>query len=1835
MTIHSLRVYGTKLSAAEVGYISSMMKTKMDANFIASFDGNTTITVGGSATAWAPSFGGWDLPSSYVDTLTGKGIALSRNPKVAPYVDSNCSAPFGTGSYTIAIQAQLGQTDGVIWGHGKSLPYASAFENYLNLEKQGNKVVLTRGTTTNFNDRQVVCTYDDANVVNDGEYHTFTIVVENTITDGNITATSLTLYVDGESVTSAETTPLKIVTGGGRTGFQIGNTFGASGGDGATGTIIDEVYGWNRALNASEVSALCALFPIPENVAYIRTIDANADWFAMDAWTLDGTSTVASAPAEGKDAKITATADATLTVNAAANVENFTTAGAGTLTIASDGTNKLTVQKTQIEANTIVNEGAASFGTTSIASGKILTVKDTTTISALSGTGVYDLDLGATTADGYIFAADGKNYKVSSGTFTDTTLQFSDQKTTYEFAGGEITTKRNDNGVGQFSFGAANVKISGGTINATHLVTVQGGGYRPTTVEQTGGKIILSGTGDGSGTAMDSQTIMFGHWPNATSTYELSGGSLEAENGGLRFGNDSASTMTISNEGLLKVKGIKGKGSTTSALTVSGGKLSLGDWGFAAINYFTFTAEGGEINAYGDATINQSIALNGNVTLSADAGKTLTIFTIMGTGTLTIAGEGTVALSEAVVKTIPVTVAEGAALKVIPTMDAVVLGKITLAEGSAINGTVAVEGIENVTIDGETISFTPNATITGSNWWWDYEFNGSNASIGSDTGTMSLEGNATSYTTEDANGNQELYFQKTPYRGASFASQDAFTAVMYCQPGNYNNVPLVGFGTLSGTAVILATGDNAANGEMQILLNRGNSLTSLADNLIVPNATTAKHLYAFTYDVQADKTVISVYVDGKLKKVTTINEQLHVSNGFQIGSVHGGVCTGLTKYPASGDAGTIDFLRVAKGVLSAETMTVLAKAYPYVSEKGIAQRTITDATATWVADASWTQKVPNADDATQAAPNEGTMVELTTTSDTQVSVSLNLEADASYETLTIAGSDVKLVAGEYGKKIVAGDVTIDANVTIPYGVVEIGTLTVNTGTTLTFDFSAYDFASVWADRTISLTGLATVADGAEVTATIPETLPVQIQSATLAYNGETQEYALVIEVVEGELTGTIADDGDWDSITWKKGEVNVTPSDFAAMESVNLTVSADATLTMNKAITLKNLTISGDGALIIAKNDNNKLIVSGATTINAHVTATASASALGSIIINTDKSLTIKERIGNVGTIASNAGELVYAGDEITENTQLQATYGAIRIAAGRVKMTSANGNYTGMITIDEGATLESGTVNDIPFTKGAIVNNGTLQISHGVLPPVSGSGNIVVAGDCNIGGVVTTSGALTINEGVTATLWHYADDFADVVPAINGPSVVVATGASIVLGEGYVAKTSSVTIPVGKSVAGAGAISTILKIENGATLDASAGKLIVDEVWLMGAATEGFATKLLLPEGYTADTPIIDCATKTAEVAADLTRIAPVGYKCVADGNTVKLAAIPVAKIGDVEYATLQAAVDEAEAGAEITVIADIVTAGPITVNKKVTVNLNSNTITASNDTEGNGVFYVVVGGDLTLEGEGAVNALGPNGWCMAVWADGGKVIINGGTYTNEGAQDDGPDGAHFDLIYVKNGGEIEINGGTFKCETPRWTLNSHNTNTGTFVVKGGSFYQYNPTDFDTDEAVTTWCAANYRAEADGEWYVVKEGYTLTVEKPVVTVQTQEAADAVQLNVVPPENLTADEKAAYLGYFEKKITANAEGGYTVELALKDEVKPVIAETTPAITFNEDGTVTVNIENELPGLYYGVRYATTVEAVESAKIVPSLSVTPAEGDTAGFFKVVVDFNEIK
>ena len=126
------------------------------------------------------------------------------------------------------------------------------------------------------------------------------------------------------------------------------------------------------------------------------------------------------------------------------------------------------------------------------------------------------------------------------------------------------------------------------------------------------------------------------------------------------------------------------------------------------------------------------------------------------------------------------------------------------------------------------------------------------------------------------------------------------------------------------------------------------------------------------------------------------------------------------------------------------------------------------------------------------------------------------------------------------------------------------------------------------------------------------------------------------------------------------------------------------------------------------------------------------------------------------------------------------------------------------------------------------------------------------------------------------------------------------------------------------------------------------------------------------------------------------------------------------------------------------------------------------------------------VSGGTTTLEA-GVTSTAKDNG-AVAVWASsGGTVIINKGTFTQEKPGNDD----HYDFIYASGGGKIVINGGTFKAVTPKWTLNCKDNSGSTITVKGGTFYQFDPSNAEvgTGEIIVP---TGYHVEQNGDWYTV-----------------------------------------------------------------------------------------------------------------------------------------------
>lgn len=470
------------------------------------------------------------------------------------------------------------------------------------------------------------------------------------------------------------------------------------------------------------------------------------------------------------------------------------------------------------------------------------------------------------------------------------------------------------------------------------------------------------------------------------------------------------------------------------------------------------------------------------------------------------------------------------------------------------------------------------------------------------------------------------------------------------------------------------------------------------------------------------------------------------------------------------------------------------------------------------------------------------------------------------------------------------------------------------------------------------------------------------------------------------------------------------------------------------------------------------------------------------------------------GTITVDGGHCIAFGEQADTANNSQA--GKIVIAAGKTANIAADKTWT--------------AVNGIEVA-GTIGGEGTI------------GSTLILLNGATLANALTLEGNVTVAEGVDIN-HAYATAAGDTVITCANAEAVAAALTGAPEGLRYVAEEGAVKLAVAKVNVTIPAAPANTKWFMGET--EVSGTIEVDpntDVTLTLKADEGY----VFADGTTEKEVIVNSGAEGAEITTpDVT------------------AATPVAKVGETKYQTLAAAI---AAGSEVTVIADIVTDGPITINKTVKINLGGKTITATNDTVGDGVFYVTTGGNLTLtdDGEGTVNALGPNGYCMAVWADGGKVTIEGGTYTNVGAFSE-EDGAHFDLIYVKNGGSATITGGKFICETPRWTLNSHNTLKGTISITGGKFYALNPADIDTDDGVTTWCADGYTAvagEGEDEGYYVVTKAPADAEAKIGGLYYNTLAGAIEA-ATPGQTITllANVEASAIITIEKAITFDGNG---------------------------------------------------------------------------------------
>lgn len=183
---------------------------------------------------------------------------------------------------------------------------------------------------------------------------------------------------------------------------------------------------------------------------------------------------------------------------------------------------------------------------------------------------------------------------------------------------------------------------------------------------------------------------------------------------------------------------------------------------------------------------------------------------------------------------------------------------------------------------------------------------------------------------------------------------------------------------------------------------------------------------------------------------------------------------------------------------------------------------------------------------------------------------------------------------------------------------------------------------------------------------------------------------------------------------------------------------------------------------------------------------------------------------------------------------------------------------------------------------------------------------------------------------------------------------------------------------------------------------------------------------------------------------------------------------------------------------GGEIKLAKSFNVESSIIVESESILNLNNqsivNTKVINNDCT---TFEVKNGAKLIIEGNGVIKSVAETSkdYSSAVWANGGYVEIKGGQFENEGDSTD--------LIYASNGGNIVIEGGIFKASGPanisdnNGTSNIHSAlnvkdanykdGTSSIIVKGGTFYNFNPANNLSEGKNTNFVAEGYTVVVNG----------------------------------------------------------------------------------------------------------------------------------------------------
>ncbi len=191
---------------------------------------------------------------------------------------------------------------------------------------------------------------------------------------------------------------------------------------------------------------------------------------------------------------------------------------------------------------------------------------------------------------------------------------------------------------------------------------------------------------------------------------------------------------------------------------------------------------------------------------------------------------------------------------------------------------------------------------------------------------------------------------------------------------------------------------------------------------------------------------------------------------------------------------------------------------------------------------------------------------------------------------------------------------------------------------------------------------------------------------------------------------------------------------------------------------------------------------------------------------------------------------------------------------------------------------------------------------------------------------------------------------------------------------------------------------------------------------------------------------------------------------------------------------AALKSALENADENAVIKLDSNVLLMDPITIrDKTLTLDMQGHTITyGADDTHLDAIIFLKGDADVTITGNGSFTYNKPYadragktwGYTLNVY-DTAKLTIKNGNFN-----------AALTCVQLCDSSTAEILGGQFSADYTwdgrYWHLNRIDGSETTFLVKGGTFENYDPMNSDTESPTDNFCAPGYVSVADGDHYEV-----------------------------------------------------------------------------------------------------------------------------------------------